>query len=89
MPASSSALSLRISNADRQLIDRAAKVAGKTRTQFMLDSARAAATDTILDQRLFILEPDEFKAFEEALAKAPHISETIEMLKKRPLPWKR
>lgn len=89
MPAASSALSLRIAQSDRQLIDRAAKVAGKTRTQFMLDSARAAATEIILDQRLFMLEPDEFRAFEEALAKAPRISDTIEMMRKRPSPWKR
>lgn len=43
MPASAT-LSLRISPQDRNLIDRAAQVANKSRTEFLLDSARAAAT---------------------------------------------
>jgi uncharacterized protein (DUF1778 family) len=83
------ALSLRISDRDRKLIDRAAEMTNKSRTQFMLDSARAAATDALLDQRLFLLEPAEFRKFEKALASAPKSSDLIQALKKRPSPWKR
>lgn len=81
-------LSLRISPKDRNLIDRAALVAHKSRSEFLLDSARAAATDTLLDQRLFILEPAELTVFEQALSKAPTFAEVFKRLKKRASPWK-
>ena len=87
MPASAT-LSLRISPQDRNLIDRVAQVTNKSRTEFLLDSARAAATDTLLDQRLFMLNAKQFKAFEKALEAAPSTSELIQELKKRPSPWK-
>ena len=82
------ALSLRISDADRRLIDKAAEATNKSRTEFMLDSARAAATDALLDRRLFLLAADEFKSFEKSLARAPKASDVARKLKKRPAPWK-
>lgn len=86
---STAALSLRISHDDKKLIDRAAASQNKSRTEFMLDAARIAATDALLDKRLFLFEPKEFASFERALAKAPTISEVAEKLRKRPSPWKR
>ncbi len=88
MPASS-ALSLRVSAKDRKLIDRAAEALNKTRTEFMLESARAAATDALLDRRLFVLDPDEFRSFEKALAKAPKSTDLLRDLRKRPSPWRK
>ncbi len=88
---SDSALSLRISTRDRDLIDRGAEATGKSRTEFMLDASRTAATDALLDRRLFLLEPMEFAAFERALAKAPLASELArkirQKLTKRSPPW--
>lgn len=83
----SSALSLRISAKDRKLIDRAAEALNKTRTEFMLESARAAAADALLDQRLFVLDRDEFRSFEKALAKAAKSTDLLHNLRKRPSPW--
>ena len=83
----SSALSLRISPKDRKLIDRAAQALNKSRTEFMLESARAAATDALLDQRLFLLEPAEFGKFAKALARAPKSAGLLRNLRKRPSPW--
>ena len=83
-----SALSLRISAKDRQLIDKAADTLNKTRTEFMLDSARAAATDALLDRRLFVLDEADFKSFAKALARAPAASDVAKKLGKRPTPWK-
>jgi uncharacterized protein (DUF1778 family) len=82
------ALSLRISDKDRKLIDKAADALSKSRTEFMLDSARAAAADTLLDQRLFVLGPAEFRKFERALEKAPAAADVLAKLKSRPVPWK-
>lgn len=85
----SSALSLRISAKDRMLIDRAAEATHKTRTEFLLDSARAAASDALLDRNLFVLGPAEFKKFEKALKAAPKLDDIIRELKKRPSLWKK
>ena len=84
----STALSLRISTKDRMLIDRAAEATHKSRTEFLLDSARAAATDALLDRNLFVLTHEEFKKFEKALKAAPRTSDIAKELKKRPSPWK-
>jgi uncharacterized protein (DUF1778 family) len=43
-------LNLRIKE-ERSLIDRAAKTLGKNRTDFVLDAARRAAEDALLDRR--------------------------------------
>jgi uncharacterized protein (DUF1778 family) len=83
------ALSLRIKPDDRKLIDRAAEVLNKSRTEFMLDSARAAATDALLDRRLFVLDAAEFRKFKRALGAAPKAADLIRTLKKRPSPWKK
>jgi len=84
----SHAISLRVSPKDRKLIDRAAEAVSKTRTEFMLDSARAAATDALLDRRLFVLDGREFRALEKALAAAPQSAELVRQLRKRPAAWK-
>ena len=54
---------LRIEPCVRQLIDDAAAVAGKTRTAFMIDSARQQAMDVLLDQRLLRPDDEGFDAF--------------------------
>jgi uncharacterized protein (DUF1778 family) len=46
-------LNIRIKSEERSLIDRAAHASGKTRTDFILDAARRAAEDTLLEQTLF------------------------------------
>ena len=42
-------LNLRIRPEERNLIDRAAKARGKNRTDFVLDAARLAAEEALLD----------------------------------------
>lgn len=51
----------------RALIDRAAEASGKTRSEFMLEAARLAAEEAMLDRRLFILDDKHWRAFQEAL----------------------
>lgn len=81
-------LSIRISPTDRNLIDRAASAASKSRSEFLLESARAAATDVLLDQRLFMLTPSELTAFEKALKNVPSVNDVANSMKKRTSPWK-
>ena len=59
-------LNLRIKPEERGLIDRAAKTLGKNRTDFMLDAARRAAEDALLDRTIFTVSP---KAYAEFLAR--------------------
>lgn len=56
-------LNIRIKPEVRGLIDRAAELTGKSRTDFVLDAARRAAEEALLDQTLFSLGPDAHAAF--------------------------
>jgi len=58
-------VNIRIKPQDRGLIDRAASLLGKTRTGFVLETARQAAANVVLDWTIFALNP---KAFAEFLA---------------------
>lgn len=58
-------------NQTRRLIDEAAAALGKTRTEFMIESARTKAIDVLLDQRLFALDEEGFDAFSRALDAPP------------------
>lgn len=60
-------INLRIEANTRQLIDDAAAVLGKTRTEFMVETARREAVDVLLDQRLFVLDPERYEVFMYAL----------------------
>src|SRR5271157_3467508 len=60
-------INLRIEASTRQLIDDAAEILGKTRTEFMIESARRQAIDVLLDQRLFALASDRYDVFMHAL----------------------
>ncbi len=50
-------LNLRIKPEERGLIDRAAKTLGKTTTDFVLDAARRAAEDALLDRTVLAVSP--------------------------------
>ncbi|MCG1056053.1 DUF1778 domain-containing protein [Mycetohabitans sp. B5] len=77
MPASNTALAkretlnLRIKPKERSLIDRAAKVRGKNRTDFVLEAARAAAEDALLDQTIMTASPKAYAAFVARLDMSP------------------
>ena len=64
-------INLRIEANTRQLIDDAAVILGKTRTEFMIESARRQAIDVLLDQRLFVLDSERYDAFMRALDNPP------------------
>jgi uncharacterized protein (DUF1778 family) len=59
-------LNLRIKPELRALIDHAAELAGKNRTDFVLGAARQAAEDTLFSRTVFGTSP---KAYEEFLSR--------------------
>lgn len=78
---------MRIEAKTRALIDEAAAVLGKTRTEFMVDSARAQAIDVLLDQRLFALDAERHDAFVAALDSPPAPGPKLKALLKRVPAW--
>jgi uncharacterized protein (DUF1778 family) len=80
-------INLRIETHTRQLIDDAAAVLGKTRTEFMIDSARALAIDVLLDQRLFELDTTRYGAFLHALDNPPPPGPRLRALLRRVPAW--
>lgn len=82
-------INLRIEAHTRQLIDDAAQVLGKTRTEFMIESARRQAIDVLLDQRLFALDDARYDAFVHALDNPPAPGPKLRALLGRKPAWER
>ncbi len=47
----------------RDIIDQAASIMGKSRSEFMLECARSRAEDVLLDQKLFALDDARYEEF--------------------------
>jgi uncharacterized protein (DUF1778 family) len=71
------------------LIDNAADTAGKSRTEFVLESARRQAIEVLLDQRLFSLPPQQFEAFKRALDRPAEPTEKLKELMSIKAPWEK
>ncbi len=85
----STVINLRTPASQRELIDRAAQLQGKSRTEFMLEASREKAQQVLLDQTLFTVTPKQYKAFV-ALMDAP-LGKNVELqrlLSKRS-PWEK
>jgi uncharacterized protein (DUF1778 family) len=81
-------INLRIDMHTRQLIEDAAAVLGKTRTEFMVASARQAAIEVLLNQRLFTLDPQRYSAFMHALDNPPATAPKLRALLSRTPMWR-
>jgi len=82
-------LNIRIQPEVRGLIDRAAELAGRTRTDFVLDAARRAAEDTLLDRTLFTVSSQAYRQFLERLDAPPQPNERLRKTMQTPAPWER
>lgn len=60
-------INIRARASQRELIDRAAQLVSKSRTDFILDVACREAQDILLDQRLFFLDDEKYEYFLELL----------------------
>jgi uncharacterized protein (DUF1778 family) len=82
-------INLRIEASTRQLIDDAAAILGKTRTEFMIETARRQAIDVLLDQRLFVLNSERYDAFMHALDNPPAPGPKLRSLLRRVPAWRK
>jgi uncharacterized protein (DUF1778 family) len=80
-------LSMRLPEADIAIIDRAANLRGRSRTDFVRDAAVRAAEDVVMETAPIRMSRTGFKAFMAALSKpARPVSEIIELLQRK-APW--
>ena len=66
---------------------RAVQVLGKNRSESMLDAARQAARDAVLDRTLFGRDEDRFDVFVALLDAPPAPNEKLKRLFATPPPW--
>ena len=83
----SATINLRVPEKVKNLIDAAADALGKTRTDFVIESARLNAIDVLVDQRLFELEADQWESFVTALDTPPLPNAQLKQLMARKPPW--
>jgi uncharacterized protein (DUF1778 family) len=80
-------LSMRLPEADIAIIDRAANLRGRSRTDFVREAAVRAAEDVLMETAPIRMSASGFKAFMDVLAKpARPVPELIELFG-RAAPW--
>jgi uncharacterized protein (DUF1778 family) len=80
------AVNLRVRDDVRSLIDRAATMQGKTRSDFMIDAARRAAEDALLEQALVSVDAESYDHYLDLLDKPPG-NEGFQRLMNVTKPW--
>ena len=82
-------INVRVSAHVRDLIDRAASLIGKTRSDFILETARGRAEDVLLDQTLFALDPQRYEEFMKLLDDPAPATERLRSLLSKKVPWEK
>jgi uncharacterized protein (DUF1778 family) len=81
------AINIRVSRRQRDLIDRAAQVLGKSRSDFMIETACREAEDVLLDRTFFRLDEEAFARFNALLDNPPPPSDELRTLLLSKSPW--
>lgn len=81
------AINLRALPEQRDLIDHAAHLQGKSRSDFMLEAACERAQAVLLDQVHFQLDADKFKQFVALLDAPPQPNPGLDRLMSLKAPW--
>jgi uncharacterized protein (DUF1778 family) len=81
------AINLRALPEQRDLIDRAASLLGKNRSDFMLEVACERAQAVVLNQVFFSLDDEKFQQFAALLDAPPKANPALERLMSVKAPW--
>jgi len=81
-------LNIRIQPELRGLITRAAQARGTTRTDFILDAAKRAAEDTLLDRTLIAVSGTAYAEFVKRLDAPAKSNDRLSRTMRAPVPWK-
>lgn len=80
-------INIRAKQSQRGLIDQAAKIQGKSRSEFMLETAYQKAQEVILSYCFFGLDQDKFQKFVALLDAPPVQNEKLQALLTTKSPW--
>ncbi|HET9714847.1 MAG TPA: DUF1778 domain-containing protein [Pseudolabrys sp.] len=86
---SDTTIHIRAPRKTKELLETAANLEGKTLSEFTLESASKRAIDVLLEQRLFLLDPEKFAAFNKALDNPPPAGPKLKALMRRNPLWQR
>lgn len=87
MAVQSSQINIRIPDAQRRLIDRAAEDMGVTRTQYMLNAACERAEEQLVEQNEFRLDHESFVELLAVLDAPVVVPDGLRDLMSRRAPW--
>lgn len=73
----------------RELMDRAARVRGKSRTDFILDAARLPVEEALFDPALRGITPEACTEVVARLDRAPTLNPRLQKNLQTPAPWDR
>jgi len=82
-------LNIRIKPEERNLIDRAARVRGKNRTDFILDAVRSAAEEVLYNQTIIMASPEAYANFLTQLDMQPCPNARLRKTMQTPAPWEK
>jgi len=82
-------VNLRMRNDIRMLVDWAARLKGRSRTDFIIEACRRAAEETILDQLVVTVDPERHRRFLALLERTPESNERVRKLIMAGQPWTR
>ena len=80
-------VSMRLADADVAIIDRAARMRGRSRAEFMRDAAVRTAEEVIMENAVLHMSPEGFTAFVAMLDSPAKSVPELVALQKRPAPW--
>lgn len=82
-----SPVNIRIRPEQRNIIDKARKIVGKNRSEFMLEASVHRAEDILLEQSFFQLNQIDFDKFREMLDNPQAPKGNLQRLLHKKLPW--
>ncbi|MBD2500739.1 type II toxin-antitoxin system TacA family antitoxin [Anabaena azotica] len=80
-------INIRVQDQQRNLIDYAASLLGKTRTDFVLDAACREAESVICDKTFFALDEERYQEFLAILDSPPKADEELRKFLTSKSPW--
>jgi uncharacterized protein (DUF1778 family) len=80
-------INIRAKQSQRDLIDQAAEIQGKSRSEFMLESAYQKAQTVLLEQSFFGVDRSRFDQFMALLDAPPTQIEKLDQLLNTKAPW--
>lgn len=80
-------INIRAMRSQRDLIDKAAAIRNKTRSDFMLEAACQEAENVLLDMRLFHLKDEDYDAFDAAMKAPLSDNPALQKLLAKKAPW--